>query len=95
MLSSGDHMEEYRMAARKVEMPVLNETEDHLTWFKLKQAMIERYGGLRYDNPFKELSEVRETGSVNEYIADFEHIISSMSSPRRAISGLFYGWSPA
>ncbi|RDX98964.1 Sorting nexin-16, partial [Mucuna pruriens] len=92
-----DHLEEYQMAIRKVELllfyetvrakpcfevqntteevrvklaklsmdgpiiqffKLLNEIENNLTLLKLKQAMIERYEGQRYDNPFEELADL-------------------------------------
>lgn len=38
---------------------LLKETEDELSWEKLKRALIARYGGRRLENPFEELSTLR------------------------------------
>jgi len=43
---------------------LLMETEDALSWEKLKRALIARYGGRRLENPFEELSTLRQKGSV-------------------------------
>jgi hypothetical protein len=39
---------------------LLMETEDDLSWEKLKKALIARYGGRRLENPFEELSTLLE-----------------------------------
>jgi hypothetical protein len=40
---------------------LLRETEDNLTWLKLKQALIDRYGGRSSDNLFEELKDLKQT----------------------------------
>ncbi|KAJ1422761.1 Retrotransposon gag domain [Sesbania bispinosa] len=68
------------------------ETEDHLTWPKLKQALIEQYGGRCFDNPFEELSDLRQIGSIEEYIAEFELISSQVGRlPEEQYLGYFMG----
>ncbi|PNX63439.1 pentatricopeptide repeat-containing protein, partial [Trifolium pratense] len=47
---------------------LLMETEDHLSWEKLKKALIARYGGRRLENPFEELSTLRQTEGVEEFV---------------------------
>ncbi|MCI06762.1 retrotransposon gag protein, partial [Trifolium medium] len=51
---------------------LLMETEDLLSWEKLKKSLIARYGGRRLENPFEELSTLRQNGSVEEYMEAFE-----------------------
>lgn len=48
---------------------LLCETEDELTWSKVKKALIERYGGRKSDNPFEELKDLQQTGDVEDYIS--------------------------
>ncbi|MCI06138.1 retrotransposon gag protein, partial [Trifolium medium] len=55
---------------------LLLETEDDLSWEKLKKGLIARYGGRRLENPFEELSTLRQTGSVEEFIEAFELLSS-------------------
>lgn len=55
---------------------LLKEIEDHLMRLLLKQALIERYGGRRYDNTFEELSILNQKGSMEEYVAEFEFLSS-------------------
>ncbi|PNX66761.1 pentatricopeptide repeat-containing protein [Trifolium pratense] len=57
---------------------LLLETEDDLSWEKLKKAMIARYGGRRLENPFEELSALRQSGSVEEYVEAFELLSSQV-----------------
>ncbi|PNX80637.1 hypothetical protein L195_g036643, partial [Trifolium pratense] len=57
---------------------LLMETEDHLSWEKLKKSLIARYGGRRLENPFEELSTLRQVGSVEEYVEAFELLSSQM-----------------
>ncbi|CAJ2641852.1 unnamed protein product [Trifolium pratense] len=57
---------------------LLMETEDNLSWEKLKKALIERYGGRRLENPFEELSTLRQTGSVEEFVEAFELLSSQV-----------------
>ncbi|GAU21227.1 hypothetical protein TSUD_11450 [Trifolium subterraneum] len=57
---------------------LLMETEDDLSWEKLKKALIARYGGRRLDNPFEELSNLRQKGGVEEYVESFELLSSQV-----------------
>ncbi|MCH82977.1 Ty3/gypsy retrotransposon protein, partial [Trifolium medium] len=57
---------------------LLMETEDHLTWEKLKKSLIARYGGRRLENPFEELSTLRQSGSVEEFVEAFELLSSQV-----------------
>jgi len=71
---------------------LLRETEDHLSWSIFKQALIERYGGRRFDNPFEELSDLRQGGSVDDYIAEFEYLSSQVGRlPEEQYLGYFMG----
>ncbi|MCI02697.1 retrotransposon gag protein, partial [Trifolium medium] len=57
---------------------LLMETEDELSWEKLKRALIARYGGRRLENPFEELSTLRQKGSVEEFVEAFELLSSQV-----------------
>ncbi|KAL9298291.1 hypothetical protein ACSQ67_024187 [Phaseolus vulgaris] len=60
------------------------ETEDRLSWEKLKRALIARYGGRRLENPFEELSTLRQTGRVEEFVEAFELLSSQVGRLRRS-----------
>lgn len=47
---------------------LLRETKDELTWWKLKKALIERYGGRRSNDLFEEFKDLQHIGNVEEYI---------------------------
>lgn len=51
---------------------LLRENEEHLTWEKFKQALLLRYGGTIYGNPFEELSVLHQTRTGDEFIEFFE-----------------------
>lgn len=46
-------------------------TENH-TWENLSEAMMARFGGGRLENPFEEFKELTQTGSVEDYVAEFD-----------------------
>ncbi|PNY15662.1 retrotransposon-related protein [Trifolium pratense] len=69
---------------------LLLETEDDLSWIKLKKALIARYGGRRLENPFEELSALKQTGSVEEYVEAFELLSSQVARlPEEQYLGYF------
>lgn len=69
---------------------LLLETEDDLTWEKLKKALIARYGGRRLENPFEELSNLRQIGSVEEFVESFELLSSQVGRlPEEQYLGYF------
>ncbi|KAJ9564989.1 hypothetical protein OSB04_000955 [Centaurea solstitialis] len=71
---------------------LLNATEEDLTWVKFKRALIERYGGRKSDNPFEELKDLSQTGSVDEFIDEFEYISSQVNRlPEEQYLGYFLG----
>ncbi|PNY17068.1 retrotransposon-related protein [Trifolium pratense] len=66
------------------------ETEDDLSWIKLKKALIARYGGRRLENPFEELSALKQTGSVEDYVEAFELLSSQVGRlPEEQYLGYF------
>lgn len=71
---------------------LLRETDDDLTWLKLKQDLIERYGGRQSDNPFEEMKDLQQTGTVDEYITTFEYVSSQVGRlPEEQYLGYFMG----
>jgi hypothetical protein len=71
---------------------LLRETEDNLTWLKLKQALIDRYGGRSSDNLFEELKDLKQTGDVEDYISEFEYVSSQVNRlPEEQYLGYFLG----
>ncbi|MCH97391.1 retrotransposon gag protein [Trifolium medium] len=49
----------------------LNE-EEELTWERVKFALLERYEGHRDGDVYEQLTELRQGGTVDEYITEFE-----------------------
>lgn len=69
---------------------LLMETEDALSWEKLKRALIARYGGRRLENPFEELSTLRQKGSVEGFVEAFELLSSQVGRlPEEQYLGYF------
>lgn len=65
------------------------ESTDDPSWEKLKNAMLVRFGMGRLDNPFEELRGVKQTGTVDEYIVEFE-IFSSQCGQLPETQFLWY-----
>lgn len=47
---------------------LLCEIGDSHAWLELKQNLIKSYEGRQCDNPFKKLKDLKQFGSVDEYI---------------------------
>jgi hypothetical protein len=71
---------------------LLRDTKNNLTWTRLKQALIERYGGRQSDNQFEELKDLQQIGDVEEYIIEYEYISSQVARlPEDQYLGYFLG----
>ncbi|KAE9602911.1 putative succinate dehydrogenase (quinone) [Lupinus albus] len=71
---------------------LLRATEKDLTWARMKRALIDRYGGRQSGNPFEELKDLIQTGSVEEYVSEFEFISSQVDRlPEEQYMGYFLG----
>lgn len=69
---------------------LLMETEDELSWEKLKRALIARYGGRRLENPFEELSTLKQKDSVEEFVEALELLSSQVGRlPEEQYLGYF------
>ncbi|GAU43451.1 hypothetical protein TSUD_140880 [Trifolium subterraneum] len=75
---------------------LLLETEDVLSWEKLKKSLIARYGGRRLEIPFEELSTLRQTRSVEEFVEAFELLSSQVGrlSEEQYLSYFMSGLKP-
>ncbi|MCI13498.1 retrotransposon gag protein, partial [Trifolium medium] len=68
---------------------LINEDED-LTWEQLKEALLERYGGHGEGDVYEQLTELRQKGSVDEYITDFEYLTAQIPRlPEKQYLGYF------
>lgn len=56
----------------------LLEENETLTWEDLKDALLERYGGVSDGNVFEQLSALQQEGTIEEYIADFERLVAQL-----------------
>ncbi|KAI5427202.1 hypothetical protein KIW84_032571 [Lathyrus oleraceus] len=48
------------------------DSTEELSWENLRETMMSRLGGGRLENPFEELKELKQTSSMEEYIAEFK-----------------------
>ncbi|MCH80537.1 Ty3/gypsy retrotransposon protein [Trifolium medium] len=48
--------------------------EEELSWEKLKEALLARYGGHGDGDVYEQLTELRHDGTVEEYINEFEYL---------------------
>ncbi|MCH83545.1 RNA-directed DNA polymerase (Reverse transcriptase), partial [Trifolium medium] len=68
---------------------LLNEDED-LTWDRLKFVLLERYGGRGEGDVYEQLTELRQVGTVDEYIAEFEFLTAQIPKlPDKQFLGYF------
>lgn len=65
---------------------LLNEYEE-LTWEDLKRELLERYGGMGEGSVYDQLGSLKQTGSVEDYIRNFEYLITQV--PRMHDEQLF------
>ncbi|MCH93830.1 retrotransposon gag protein, partial [Trifolium medium] len=68
---------------------LINDNGD-LTWDCLKEALLERYGGHGEGDVYEQLTELRQKGSVDEYITDFEYLTAQIPRlPEKQFLGYF------
>ncbi|XP_057418840.1 uncharacterized protein LOC130713055 [Lotus japonicus] len=65
-------------------------TEEELTWERFRDALLERYGGNGDGDVYEQLSELRQQGTVEEYITDFEYLTAQIPKlPEKQYQGYF------
>jgi hypothetical protein len=68
---------------------LLNE-EEEVTWDRLKEALLDRYGGHGEGDIYEQLTELRQTGNVDDYITDFEYLTAQIPRlPDKQFQGYF------
>jgi hypothetical protein len=68
---------------------LMNDKEG-LTWEQLNQALLDRYGGHGEGDIYEQLTELRQTGNVDDYITDFEYLTSQIPRlPDKQFQGYF------
>ncbi|CAJ2652361.1 unnamed protein product [Trifolium pratense] len=68
---------------------LINENEK-LDWETLKQELLERYGGQGEGDVYEQLTELRQKGSVDDYINDFEYLTAQIPRlPDKQFLGYF------
>jgi hypothetical protein len=55
---------------------LFRESEELVTWEKLKANLYTRYGPTPFEDPFGELTKLRQIGSVKDYQVQFEQLLS-------------------
>ncbi|GAU50456.1 hypothetical protein TSUD_373220 [Trifolium subterraneum] len=64
--------------------------EEGLTWEALKEALLERYGGHGDGDIYEQLTELKQTGTVEDYITEFEYLIAQIPRlPEKQFRGYF------
>lgn len=68
----------------------LLKADEELTWEKLREAFLERYGGNNDGDVYEQLTELRQKGTVEEYITEFEHLTAQIPKlPDKQYQGYF------
>ncbi|MCH81106.1 RNA-directed DNA polymerase (Reverse transcriptase), partial [Trifolium medium] len=61
-----------------------------MTWESLKVALLERYGGHGDGDVYEQLTELKQTGTMEEYIMEFEYLIAQIPKlPEKQFRGYF------
>lgn len=64
--------------------------EEGLTWEALKEALLERYGGHGEGDVYEQLTELKQTGTMEEYITEFEYLTAQIPKlPEKQFRGYF------
>jgi hypothetical protein len=64
--------------------------EEELTWEQLKQALLARYGGHGDGDVYEQLTELKQTGNVDDYITEFEYLTAQIPRlPDKQFMGYF------
>ncbi|CAJ2658503.1 unnamed protein product [Trifolium pratense] len=97
-----DSLAEFRRSVKKVELPMFN-GEDPAGWisraevyFRVQNTrpeikeLLERYGGQGEGDVYEQLTELRQKGSVDDYINDFEYLTAQIPRlPDKQFLGYF------
>ncbi|GAU37691.1 hypothetical protein TSUD_164940 [Trifolium subterraneum] len=68
---------------------IVREVPD-LTWEGLKEALLERYGGHGEGDVYEQLTELKQEGTVEDYITEFEYLIAQIPKlPEKQFQGYF------
>lgn len=64
--------------------------EENLTWDRLKEALLGRYGGHGEGDIYEQLTELKQEGTVEEYITEFEYLTAQIPKlPEKQFLGYF------
>ncbi|MCI40084.1 hypothetical protein A2U01_0061316, partial [Trifolium medium] len=64
--------------------------EEELSWDRLKEALLERYGGHGVGDVYEQLTELKQEGTVEEYITEFEYLTAQIPKlPDKQFLGYF------
>jgi hypothetical protein len=74
---------------------LLGEVED-LTWEKLKESLLERYGGNGEGDVYEQLTDLKQRGTVDDYITEFEYLIAQIPKlpDKQFLSYFIHGLKP-
>jgi hypothetical protein len=65
-----------------------------VTWEALKEGLHTRYGPTMFEDFFGDLSKLKQEGSVREYQAQFERLLSlCWTTLHRTSTGVFHQWA--
>ncbi|MCH85261.1 RNA-directed DNA polymerase (Reverse transcriptase) [Trifolium medium] len=61
-----------------------------MTWEALKESLLKRYGGRGEGDVYEQLTELKQEGSVEEYITEFEYLLAQIPKlPEKQFRGYF------
>lgn len=55
---------------------VVKDIHVNLSWEQLTQELLQRFSGLEIQNPYEQLSTIKQVNSIHDYIDEFEYLLS-------------------
>jgi hypothetical protein len=74
---------------RSISLTLIGE-EENLSWDRLKEALLERYGGHGEGDVYEQLTDLKQSGTMEEYITEFEYLTAKIPKlPEKEFLGYF------
>jgi len=71
---------------------IVQQVHENLQWEQLQMELLQRFSGLEIHNPYEQLSTIKQSSSIHDYIDDFEYLLSLVPRlPESQSMGYFIG----
>lgn len=63
----------------RVWFKIFHDSVDQMSWKQFRRALISRFGTNDYNNYFGDLTKLQQVGTIQEYLKEFETLLSKMN----------------